>query len=107
MKKPDRIRQFEDFARSIVGDGKAPNIFFVGIGGNVVLMTSDFDLAYDAWRSAASFARGTNISVVLEDRQNGTLADYDLHEYMDPVTEKTDERWDIVDDAHRFIKKRR
>jgi hypothetical protein len=103
MKKPARVRQFEDFARSVVGDGKAPNIFFVGIGGNVVLITSDFELAYEAWRSAAGLARGTNVSVVLEDRQTGTLADYDLHEFE--IDGKMVQKWDVVDDARRFIKR--
>ena len=67
--------QLEDMARDMVGDNGSPNLYFVSIHGpgeprtGIFLVTSDFDVAYDAWRK---LPRDTETA--LEDRQTGTIA---------------------------------
>ncbi len=40
-----------DLARTHVGDGKKPNLFFVSSEADVVLVTTNFVVAYDYWRA--------------------------------------------------------
>lgn len=66
-----RLEVFEEMARSTVGDGKRPDIFFVGVGGNIVTITLDFETAYEEWIRRA---RGAKIETTLEDRLFGVIA---------------------------------
>ncbi len=66
-----KIEKLEELARTMVGDGEKPNVFFVSESGEIRLVTTDFDLAYQCWRNISeSLERET----ALEDRLNGTLA---------------------------------
>lgn len=63
-----RIAAFEKMARSMVGDGKSPNVYFVCQGGNVVCVTTNRDLADEAYEQCYG-------EVTLEDRKTGVLRD--------------------------------
>jgi hypothetical protein len=63
-----RCNDLEQLACNMVGDGKAPNIFFVTVEGSVQLISLDVELAYTAWRRIPR-----NIESSLEDRQYGTI----------------------------------
>jgi hypothetical protein len=71
------IKQLDMAARDLVGDGKSPNLFFVSVDGKVRTITSEFDIAYDLWRSL----RGSEAT--LEDRKHGVLASVENHVVMD------------------------
>lgn len=66
-----RIEALEAVARKLVGDGKSPNVFFVSLDGNIIMIALDFHLAYQKWKEISS-QRTTETS--LEDRQTGVLA---------------------------------
>lgn len=71
MSKPKRIKELEKYISVTVGDGKAPNLFFVSSNGANILISRYFDVAYRVWRGLASDRR---IESALEDRQHGVLA---------------------------------
>jgi hypothetical protein len=66
-----RLEIFEEMARSMVGDGKRPDIFFVSAAGNIVTITLDFETAYEEWIRRD---RGAKIEITLEDRLFGIIA---------------------------------
>lgn len=66
-----RVLDLEKMASNLVGDGKAPNIFFVSIGGNIVMITLDFDAAYEFWKQNSNQRQH---ETALEDRKTGVLA---------------------------------
>lgn len=47
------MTELNNLARDMVGDGKSPDVFFVTERGNVILITTKFDLAYAAWQELA------------------------------------------------------
>ena len=63
----------DNLAREMVGDGKSPNTFFVTLAGKVVLVTTDWEQAYDAWRRVEK--RNQDKESALEDRKWGTICD--------------------------------
>ncbi len=63
-----RIPRLEKLASSMVGDGKNPNVYFVCQGGNVVCVTTNRDLADEAYEQC-------NGEVTLEDRKIGVIRD--------------------------------
>lgn len=70
----DPVRRYElleEMAREMVGDGKEPDLFFVGLEGNVVSISLNFATAYDEW---IRLSRGNRRETVLEDRWFGTIA---------------------------------
>ena len=71
--KPKRIKQLEELASNLIGDGKSPNLFFVTHQGNVILISRDFDIAYKEWKSVTSSSPCTE-ETSLEDRKTGVLA---------------------------------
>lgn len=70
---PQRIEALEQSARNIVGDGKAPNVYFVTDQGVVTTITRDREIALSAWRTLAS--RWPLVECAVEDRLNGVIAD--------------------------------
>jgi hypothetical protein len=71
MASSKRIEALEAVARKLVGDGKSPNVFFVSLDGNIIMIALDFHLAYQKWKEISS-QRTTE--TCLEDRQTGVLA---------------------------------
>lgn len=64
-----KVEQFEQMARDMVGDGKSPNLYFVSEEGVITTVTRDFEAAYLCWSGL-----GRKIETCLEDRKNGVLA---------------------------------
>jgi len=64
-----KIRQLEELASEVIGDGGSPNLYFVTEAGRgVILVSRDFDVAYDHWRHMPR-----SIETSLEDRKIGTI----------------------------------
>jgi hypothetical protein len=63
-----RIELLEGLASQVIGDGQKPNLYFVTVEGNVVLVSRDFDIAYDHWRYLPR-----NVETALEDRLIGVI----------------------------------
>lgn len=64
-----RIKELNVLATELIGDGKTPNLFFVSIKGDIVLVTPEFDTAHEYWLYLPR-----TIETALEDRRNGMLA---------------------------------
>lgn len=78
MAKPSKIKQLETLAREMVGDGQAPELFFVTDQGVVTTITRDFSLAYRDWQSIAR--SGLRRECALEDRRFGCIASVEPEE---------------------------
>jgi hypothetical protein len=64
-----KIRQLEKLACEVIGDGGSPNLYFVTESGRgVILVSRDFDAAYDCWRFLPR-----SIETTLEDRKIGVI----------------------------------
>lgn len=71
-----KIETLEAIPRKMVGDGKAPNVYFVStLKDGVILITRDFQAAYDYWRNLPKA-----VHPILEDRQTGVLGDCEQDE---------------------------
>jgi hypothetical protein len=97
MAAPKRIAALERLVSDMIGDGKAPNLFFVTHGGNVILIARDFEVAYPVWQSI-SHQRTAETS--LEDRQTGVLAS------VEPESDKPGARLRLLDDTHDVRRRR-
>ena len=89
-----RIEALEKLARETVGDGKGPNLFFVGTTDGIELVTTDAQVAYAHWcklRDTLHRSRGP----ALEDRVHGLVASVE-------IDENTGGRI-VIDDFARFI----
>lgn len=64
-----QIKELNALATKMVGDNQTPNVFFVSCRGNIMMVSAEFDTAYDYWRFLPR-----NVETTLEDRQNGVLA---------------------------------
>jgi hypothetical protein len=64
-----KIEVFAEMARNLVGDNGSPNLYFVSDRSGVFLITSDFDVAHEIWKSLP-----TDQETTLEDRKTGVLA---------------------------------
>jgi hypothetical protein len=85
-----KIKEFETMARSMVGDGKSPNLFFVGVNGVIVTISRDFQTAYRQWQEL-----GDDQQTSLEDRKTGTIASVQPKEVpLDGL--------EVLDDSHLF-----
>jgi len=89
MNKPKKIKELEFLATRIVGDGKAPNLFFVTDQGNVVTTTRNFHIAYEHWRQLAS--RLPKVECALEDRRFGCIASIEPKDDGSKVLVKIDD----------------
>ena len=85
-----RIKQLEDLASELIGDGKDPNIYFVGLRGNQIMITTDFDDAYAKWQSISNQRKD---QTTLEDRKNGVLAS------IEPESDEPGARLIRIDDT--------
>lgn len=66
-----KVKELEQLARDMVGDGKRPNLFFVStLADGIVLISRSFETAYEFWRG---LPRDTETA--LEDRQYGVICD--------------------------------
>jgi hypothetical protein len=64
-----KIRQLEELASEVIGDNGSPNLYFVTEAGRgVILVSREFDVAYDHWRHMPR-----SIETSLEDRKIGTI----------------------------------
>jgi hypothetical protein len=86
------IKQLNTLARNMVGDGQKPNVYFVTVQGNSVLIATDFAQAYGYWRSLAN----SRTESALEDRQIGVIADAGY------LNEGAPTRWEVRDDSRHF-----
>ena len=67
-----KIEELEELARAMVGDGQAPNVFFVTDQGVVTLVSTSYHAAYAAWGTLRD--RVPMQECALEDRLTGILA---------------------------------
>jgi hypothetical protein len=88
----------EELAREMVGDGKSPDLFFVSVGGNIVMIAQDFHQAYYAWQS---FSESMEIETALENRQYGVIAS------VEPEDDEPGSRLVRLDDSEGFRRTRR
>jgi len=74
-----KIEQLEALARTSVGDGKAPQLFFVSTERHgVVTVSRSLDVAYSHWQALAT--RNKDECPTLEDRLWGTIASVERDE---------------------------
>jgi hypothetical protein len=92
MKKYQKIGFIEDIARAHVADGKSPNLFFVSQEGVNILITRDWEIAYNAW-----IYLPWNVDTALEDRKWGVICSNELNEQG---------KWRSYDDSDRFLKRK-
>lgn len=85
-----RIDQLEALASDMIGDGQTPDVFFVTREGNVILVTTDFDLAYDQWRQLPRTRESS-----LENRTWGCICT------VEPKSD-TSKRLIVIDDSAGF-----
>ena len=71
-----QVKRLKELATEMVGDSGHPDLFFVTIEGNVRMITTEFKLAHDYWRSLP-----INIETSLTNRRDGFIA------YTEPVGE--------------------
>lgn len=72
-----RLKILNDLPVNMVGDGGSPNVFFVSLEGNVLLISLDFNVSYHFWRLISS---KRDKDTTLEDRQHGVLASVEPEE---------------------------
>ncbi len=87
-----KVKQLNELASSMVGDGKRQNTFFVTVKGNVVLIALNFAQAYGYWRSLAN----TRVESMLEDRVTGVIAEAGYSDEEKPTL------WHVWDDSRNF-----
>lgn len=90
MSKPRKIEQLEELARTMVGDGKAPNLYFVTVDGVVVTVTRDLSVAKSEWRRNVHNDRFTPCDI--EDRRQGVVCSHEKDEETS--------RWITTDDSN-------
>ncbi len=76
-----KIAKLEQMARNKVGDGKSPNLFFVGVGGGIVAVTRKL-------AEAKAMAHALAGHVTVEDRKTGLLYDSQEGAHWEPVFRK-------------------
>jgi len=82
-----KIEILEKIPREMVGDGKSPNVYFVStLKNGVVLITRDWELAYNYWRGLPD-----EVQPSLEDRQTGVLCSVDPDETEDSPYRRIDD----------------
>lgn len=66
-----RVKLLEEMARTMVGDGQSPNLYFETLDGNVVTVTASEIVALLEWRELTTLRPLREC--VVEDRQTGTI----------------------------------
>lgn len=69
---PQNIPALQLLASVVIGDGKAPNLFFVADRGVIITVTRSFERAHNEWSALAS--RFPRAECALEDRKTGVIA---------------------------------
>ena len=90
MKTIPQVHQLNELARSMVGDGQSPEVFFVSVLGNVVMATTDPHAAYSCWRGYP------NAETSLESRKFGVICDCTYN--------KEEGCWESTDDFHLVVR---
>lgn len=93
MIKPRKIKQLENLAWTMVGDGRSPNLFFVSVQGAVVTITRDFAQARREFFGL--FAENRVRELAVEDRQHGCVL-------TNEQDEENPKRWVLRDDSYGF-----
>lgn len=52
-----KVDQLNTLAKAMVGDSQTPNVFFVSVGVNTQLITTDFNQAYLFWKGLSRTQR--------------------------------------------------
>lgn len=68
---PHSFLALEKLASKFIGDGKSPNLFFVTVGGKVVAITQDLEVARYVWEKVSA---PMITETTIEDRQVGMVA---------------------------------
>lgn len=96
---PKKIKELQILATKLVGDGKAPNLFFVTDQGVTTTVTRDFECAYEEWCKLTR--RYPILESALEDRKWGVIAS------VEPRDDTNDKQFIIIDNSHSFRKQRK
>ena len=72
MPKFSKIKELEELASKVVGDGHGPDLFFVSVEGVVVTVTRNFELAYREWQK---YSWKCEVETALENRTYGVICD--------------------------------
>lgn len=93
MKKP--IKQLQELATEIIGDGKSPELFFVTEEGIVTTVSRNFEVAYKAWKALDRTAESA-----LESRKIGTLASVEPAEEGSSTLVRIDDAYQWFGKSH-------
>jgi hypothetical protein len=92
MSKPRKVKVLEELATVVIGDGKAPHLFFVTDQGVVDTVSRDFATAYQRWLALAAVR--PMVECALEGRQYGVMAS------VEPESDEPGARLRYHDDTH-------
>jgi hypothetical protein len=67
-----KVKALNKLATEMVGDGGKPNTFFVSLGANVQMVTTNFNAAYRYW-CELKWSKRQQQESMLEDRRWGTI----------------------------------
>ena len=98
-----KIKELEELASKMVGDGKSPNVFFITLQGVVVMITLDFNEAYHKWKRVSfngSISHHPTVETTLEDRQYGCIC-------LIQPEEDDSTKLIVSDEARQFAKRHR
>lgn len=90
----------EELARTMVGDGQTPDLFFITQKGVVVAVDVDPEAAYSRWRQCQHGKRGP-VECALENRTYGVIASWQ------PESDEPGARLECIDHYREFTKPRR
>jgi len=82
------VKQLEQLASELIGDGHTPDIFFVTKKGKVRMITLDFQDAYHKWKEIAS----KQVECALENRTWGVICSFEQDEETDKLVKVDDSR---------------
>lgn len=89
-----KIPELESLARSMVGDGKTPDLFFVGDENGVICVETNALRAYGRWKDLAR--RSPRRECLLENRTFGVVAS------VEPRADDKDSPLIVIDDYRLF-----
>lgn len=91
-----KVTELNKLATTMVGDSGKPNVFFVSLMSNVVMVTTDFQAAYSHWKKLARCQREKEST--LEDRRYGVICS------VEPDENPMVKRLRVYDDSMMFIR---
>lgn len=94
-----KVKQLNQLATEMVGDGKRKNVFFFTVEGDVRLVGTEFNVIHSAWKQFVM--DNPRVETMIEDRKNGVVASAGMEEILlnDDTMAK---RWLVIDDSKRF-----